>query len=126
MRSPCRRKGAYEQKERIMTNLRKWVAALLGSALSVAVAGRAMAECHTGGTESGAQPPRTLVLGSRSSGCIKLIQDQLAKSGVPVEMTGKFDATTEAAVKQFQTEKGLSKIDGKVGPETRRALGWER
>jgi peptidoglycan hydrolase-like protein with peptidoglycan-binding domain len=108
-----------------MTNLRKWVAALLGSALSVAVAGSAMADCHTGGTDSGYEPP-VLALGSPNDDCVKRLQNLLVKNGLQVVPTGKFDATTKAAVKQFQTEKGLSKVDGKVGPETRKALGWGR
>jgi peptidoglycan hydrolase-like protein with peptidoglycan-binding domain len=39
----------------------------------------------------------------------------------PLELTGRFDAATTAAVRRFQREAGLQ-LDGVVGPETRPAL----
>jgi peptidoglycan hydrolase-like protein with peptidoglycan-binding domain len=37
---------------------------------------------------------------------------------------GVFGRQTEAALRQYQRARGLF-VDGRVGPETRKALGWE-
>ncbi len=60
---------------------------------------------------------------------VKYIQDKLSAAGEKYKnllgtygSDGIFGAKTFAAVKQFQTDKGLKKIDGKVGCETLAAL----
>jgi GH24 family phage-related lysozyme (muramidase)/peptidoglycan hydrolase-like protein with peptidoglycan-binding domain len=52
---------------------------------------------------------------------VALVQQSLAKQGVAVDCDGKFGSGTEAAVKQFQQQKGLP-ADGKVGPMTWNAI----
>ena len=44
------------------------------------------------------------------------LQDRLKTAGYQVGDAGKYDAKTEAAVRQYQKDNGL-KVDGKVGPD---------
>ena len=53
---------------------------------------------------------------------VRALQQALVNAGFPVAVDGTFGAETEAAVKQFQRQKG-QKPDGVVGPATRSALG---
>jgi chitosanase len=53
---------------------------------------------------------------------VRALQQALANAGITVTVDGVFGAGTEAAVKQFQQQKGLT-VDGIVGPATRSALG---
>ncbi|MEA2857816.1 MAG: hypothetical protein QOH98_2137, partial [Methylobacteriaceae bacterium] len=52
---------------------------------------------------------------------IKTLQHLLRARGHTVTADGVFGSNTEAAVKAFQTSKGLV-VDGKVGPQTWKAL----
>lgn len=59
-------------------------------------------------------PPVQLgALGAR----VRLLQSNLARTGVTVKVDGKFGPETKAAIEAFQKQQGL-KVDGKVGPET--------
>ena len=53
---------------------------------------------------------------------VRALQQALTKAGFPVAADGSFGTSTDAAVRQFQEQKGL-KADGIVGPATRSALG---
>jgi chitosanase len=53
---------------------------------------------------------------------VTALQQALVKAGITLNVDGNFGADTEAAVKQFQAQKGLT-VDGIVGPATRSALG---
>lgn len=52
---------------------------------------------------------------------ITVIQQRLARAGFPVQLTGWYDADTAAAVRAFQTSRGLV-ADGIAGPRTHAAL----
>ncbi len=49
-------------------------------------------------------------------------QALIAKGYAAVAASGVFDAATDAAIRQFQAQQGLT-VDGKVGPNTSAALG---
>ncbi len=51
-----------------------------------------------------------------------LSQQQSQPSWAPAAISGAFDASTQAAVKAFQTANGLSPVDGEVGPATATAM----
>ncbi len=53
---------------------------------------------------------------------VRTLQQALANAGIAVNVDGVFGPGTDAAVKQFQAQKGLT-ADGVVGPATRSALG---
>ena len=53
---------------------------------------------------------------------VKAVQQALVRAGFAVTPDGAFGSITDAAVKLFQKQKGLT-IDGIVGPATRSALG---
>jgi peptidoglycan hydrolase-like protein with peptidoglycan-binding domain len=53
---------------------------------------------------------------------VRAVQQALVSAGIDVTVDGVFGPGTDAAVKQFQTQKGLT-ADGIVGPATRSALG---
>ncbi|MFZ0962880.1 MAG: peptidoglycan-binding protein [Terriglobia bacterium] len=53
---------------------------------------------------------------------VRALQQALANAGINVMVDGTFGPGTDAAVKQFQGQKGLN-ADGIVGPATRSALG---
>jgi peptidoglycan hydrolase-like protein with peptidoglycan-binding domain len=63
-----------------------------------------------------ASSPALLTTGSSGAG-VAAVQRALA-----VAVTGRYDAATRAAVRDFQRRAGLV-VDGIVGPQTRRALG---
>jgi hypothetical protein len=78
---------------------------------------------HMPGT--GGSAPPLLVVGSSNKPAVREMQRRLnswiktdGPAGLePVEVDGKFDTETEAAVKAFQTANGLG-VDGKVGKNT--------
>jgi chitosanase len=53
---------------------------------------------------------------------VRALQQALVNAGFPIIVDGIFGTGTDAAVKQFQQQKGLI-VDGIVGPATRSALG---
>lgn len=53
---------------------------------------------------------------------VEAVQRALADAGFPMQVDGIFGRYTEAAVKRFQQQQGLT-ADGIVGPATRAALG---
>ena len=53
---------------------------------------------------------------------VTALQQALVNVGFPVTVDGNFGTSTDAAVRQFQQQKGLT-VDGIVGPATRSALG---
>jgi len=57
------------------------------------------------------------VKGGSSGSEVSGLQDKLKTAGYDVGSTGKFDAKTEAAVRQYQKDNGLQ-VDGKVGQQT--------
>ncbi|MCL1473475.1 peptidoglycan-binding domain-containing protein [Argonema antarcticum] len=46
----------------------------------------------------------------------------LKKAGFDIKIDGIYGVDTEKAVSQFQRRKGLD-VDGRIGPQTRAALG---
>jgi peptidoglycan hydrolase-like protein with peptidoglycan-binding domain len=83
----------------------------------------------SGGGGSGAPAPINLNSGScptnisrgQHSGCVTELQSLLNHHGAELAVDGDFGPLTEAAVRDFQAEKGLL-IDGIVGPQTKSAL----
>jgi len=53
---------------------------------------------------------------------VRDLQRALVNAGLNVDLDGVFGTETEAAVRQFQSQKGMV-VDGIVGPATRAALG---
>ena len=53
---------------------------------------------------------------------VTALQQALVNAGFPVTVDGNFGTSTDAAVRQFQQQKGLT-VDGIAGPATRSALG---
>ncbi|MFF7762786.1 peptidoglycan-binding protein [Streptomyces griseorubiginosus] len=64
--------------------------------------------------------PNEIVQGQRS-GCVTELQSLLNHHGADLAVDGDFGPLTGSAVRDFQSEKGLS-VDGKVGPNTKAAL----
>lgn len=62
----------------------------------------------------------TLRRGSKGD-AVKFLQERLSLMGYSLVIDGEFGAKTEAAVKQFQTDCGLT-VDGIVGPKTWTAM----
>ena len=82
-------------------------------------------ELHAAGVFKGAPatlPDADLSLGDRGPQVQKL-QEQLNKNGAKLETDGDFGRATLAAVMAFQAAKGLT-VDGVVGKNTRKALGF--
>lgn len=52
---------------------------------------------------------------------VRAVQQALVNAGIQLAVDGVFGQNTDAAVKQFQAQKGLT-VDGIVGPATRSAL----
>jgi len=83
----------------------------------------------SGGGSSGAPAPINLNSGScpanivrgQHSGCVTELQSLLNHHGAELAVDGDFGPLTEAAVRDFQAEKGLL-VDGIVGPQTKGAL----
>lgn len=69
-------------------------------------------------------PPlaRRMALPGDMGNDVYAIQKLLNSKGFIVNVTGSYDRQTEAAVKAFQTQAGMQKVDGKAGPETLGAL----
>lgn len=57
-----------------------------------------------------------------SGEAVRALQQLLSAAGFPCGVDGGFGPNTESAVKRFQEARGLG-VDGKVGPDTWRALG---
>ncbi|MGW2821870.1 peptidoglycan-binding protein [Streptomyces sp. NPDC001443] len=82
-----------------------------------------------GGGGSGAPAPINLnssscpsnIVKGQKSGCVTELQSLLNHHGADLAVDGDFGPMTEAAVRDFQSEKGLS-VDGQVGPNTKAAL----
>lgn len=55
---------------------------------------------------------------------VKTVQRALQRNGFDIDDDGDFGPRTERAVKEFQRQNGLD-VDGKVGPNTLRALGLD-
>lgn len=55
--------------------------------------------------------------GGSSGSEVSGLQDKLSKAGYDTGSSGKFDAKTEAAVRQYQKDNNL-KVDGQVGQQT--------
>lgn len=53
---------------------------------------------------------------------VRQVQEALVRMGFALAADGIYGPITEGAVRQFQTDKGLT-VDGLVGPQTRAALG---
>ncbi|MFF7072026.1 peptidoglycan-binding protein [Streptomyces pseudovenezuelae] len=64
--------------------------------------------------------PNEIVQGQRS-GCVTELQSLLNHHGADLAVDGDFGPLTDSAVRDFQSEKGLS-VDGHVGPNTKAAL----
>jgi peptidoglycan hydrolase-like protein with peptidoglycan-binding domain len=62
----------------------------------------------------------TLRRGSKGD-AVKFLQERLSLMGYSLVIDGEFGAKTEAAVKQFQKDRGLT-VDGIVGPKTWTAM----
>jgi hypothetical protein len=83
----------------------------------------------TGGGGSGAPAPINLNSGScpadivrgQHSDCVTELRSLLNHHGAELAVDGDFGPLTEAAVRDFQAEKGLL-VDGIVGPQTKGAL----
>lgn len=82
-------------------------------------------ELHRNGAFGGAPdnlPEPALSLGDRGRQ-VKELQERLNASGAKLEADGEFGRATHAAVMAFQAANGL-KVDGIVGQNTRRLLGF--
>ncbi|WP_328665402.1 peptidoglycan-binding protein [Streptomyces sp. NBC_00328] len=64
--------------------------------------------------------PNEIVKGQKS-GCVTELQSLLNHHGADLAVDGEFGAMTDSAVRDFQSEKGLT-VDGRVGPGTKSAL----
>ncbi|MFJ9629747.1 peptidoglycan-binding protein [Streptomyces sp. NPDC101175] len=64
--------------------------------------------------------PANIVQGQKS-GCVTELQSLLNHHGADLAVDGDFGPLTDAAVRDFQSEKGLS-VDGQVGTNTKAAL----
>ncbi|MFL1898032.1 peptidoglycan-binding protein [Streptomyces tauricus] len=64
--------------------------------------------------------PNEIVQGQRS-GCVTELQSLLNHHGADLAVDGDFGPLTGSAVRDFQTEKGLT-VDGQAGPNTKAAL----
>jgi peptidoglycan hydrolase-like protein with peptidoglycan-binding domain len=58
-------------------------------------------------------------------GTVLFVQHHLAGAGETVPVGGRFDVRTEAAVRRFQSAKGLV-VDGVVGRQTAAALAEQK
>lgn len=67
------------------------------------------------------QIPPTLQSGATGTD-VERLQRDLSQLGYQVAANGKFDESTETAVKKFQQDHNLT-VDGIVGPQTGRQLG---
>jgi murein DD-endopeptidase MepM/ murein hydrolase activator NlpD len=73
-------------------------------------------------------PPRTLLDNGDQGPDVRRLQEALNNAGIrdtqgqPLPTTGYFGDRTEAAVRQYQTQKGLE-VDGRAGENTLKALG---
>jgi peptidoglycan hydrolase-like protein with peptidoglycan-binding domain len=65
---------------------------------------------------------RARTLWRRDADSRAALQRALVRAGIEVAVDGNFGEATEAAVKRYQSGKGLT-ADGIVGPATRAALG---
>ncbi|MGW2820366.1 peptidoglycan-binding protein [Streptomyces sp. NPDC001443] len=63
----------------------------------------------------------TEIVQGQVGGCVTELQSLLNHHGADLAVDGDFGPMTASAVRDFQTEKGLS-VDGKVGPNTKAAL----
>jgi peptidoglycan hydrolase-like protein with peptidoglycan-binding domain len=98
----------------------------VGPATKGAVGKPAVKALPTAAAPAAAKPPATAavrILAKGMSGAdVKAWQLQLVKDGLPVATDGVFGSGTEAATKTWQKQRGLGQ-DGKVGPNTRAAIG---
>ncbi|MFD9436889.1 peptidoglycan-binding protein [Streptomyces sp. NPDC060002] len=82
-----------------------------------------------GGGGDGAPAPVSLnsascpgeIVQGQHSGCVTELQSLLNHHGADLAGDGEFGSLTSSAVRDFQSEKGLS-ADGRVGPDTKAAL----
>ncbi|MDJ0706790.1 MAG: peptidoglycan-binding protein [Leptolyngbyaceae cyanobacterium MO_188.B28] len=67
------------------------------------------------------RPKHVILQRGDISSDVRKIQMQLKEKGYALDINGDFDSNTEATIKQFQQDKGLS-VDGIFGPATFKAL----
>lgn len=67
------------------------------------------------------EPTVTIKKGVKNTSGVKWVQWQLNKKGYSCDVDGSFGPTTDALVRKYQKDHGLS-VDGSVGPATRKSL----
>lgn len=90
--------------------------------LPIQVHGVTITEADLNGGAAVVEPALRLSNPPASGDAVRKLQESLARAGFPCGQDGVFGAATDAAVRQFQSKKGLP-ADGVVGPATWAALG---
>lgn len=84
--------------------------------------GESPAEGFGNAADDGTPRVLRLSLPLMQGGDVRQVQLALKRAGFDIDVDSIYGPATESAIKQFQENKGLD-VDGRVGPQTRAALG---